>query len=121
MKKKDFTAVYSQIEEATQEIESTASAQDVQETQKTRKPRKTYTEQEAQELLEAQQTSGRKGLSQPRINLAFSPQNFLYVKTMARVSGLNVTQFINNVIAQHMDAHTDIYQKAQEFRNDLKM
>lgn len=111
MAKKDFTQVYDVIANAT--------AQEEQEVSNERKPRRGYTAQEAQEILSTMQTSGRKGIKLPRINLAFSPENYEYVVTMSRVRGENLTQFINKVIAEHREAHGEIYEKAIEFRNSL--
>ena len=122
MAKKDFTnintnRVYSTIAEAT--AEPAQEAEEVQEEHKTRKERKTYTEQEAAEIIQSMNTSGRKGIKLPRINLAFSPANYEYIETMARVRGQNLTEFINYVIDQHRADHQDTYKKALEFRDSL--
>lgn len=107
--KKDFSQistdrVYNAITEATQE---------------TRKPRKTYTAQEAQEIQETLHTSGRKGVKLSRINMGFTPSNYEYITTMARVSGQNMTEFVNKIIADHRTDHADTYQKALEFKASL--
>lgn len=117
---KDFSkvnteAVYKTIAEATAEPET----QEVQEAQEARKPRRTYSEQEAQEALNSRQTSGKKGVKLPRINLAFTPEVYEYIKTMSRVRGESMTDFINAALQQHKDQHADIYEKAIEFRNSL--
>lgn len=109
MAKKDFsdmqtTSIYGSINEATQG---------------TRKQRKEYTEEEAKEFANNLQTSGRKGVKLPRINLAFAPDVYDYITTMSRVRGENMTQFINHVLKQYMQDHMDIYEKAIEFRNSL--
>lgn len=111
MAKKDFTQVYDVIANAT--------AENAQEIAKERKPRKEYNAQEAAEIAESMLTSGRKGVKLPRINMAFSPSNYDYVVTMSRVRGENLTQFLNKVIAEHREAHEEIYQKAIEFKNSL--
>lgn len=115
--KKDFSQVntnpvYSAIAEAT-------AAPETQETPKKRKTRKTYTEQEKHEFMQSMNTSGRKGVKLPRINLAFAPDLYEYAQTMSRVSGLNLTQFVNEALRQHMEEHKDTYKKAIEFRNSL--
>ena len=109
--KKDFSqistdAVYSSIQSATAEHGK-------------RKPRKEYTEQEAQEIAETMRTSGRKGVKLPRINTAFQPSNYEYVQTMARVSGITLTEFINKAIKEHREAHADLYEQAIAFRDAL--
>lgn len=64
-------------------------------------------------------TAGRKGCRLPRINMAFAPELYDYVKTMSKVSGLTLTEFVNTVIKQYMDTHREQYDKALEFRNNL--
>lgn len=122
MAKKDFSQVntgrvYGAIAEATAEPEQGAAA--AQETAQERKPRRTYTEQEAAEIMQTMQTAGRKGIKLARINLAFRPDVYDYVLTMSRVRGETMTQFIDKVLREHMEQHTDIYNKAIEFRNSL--
>lgn len=106
MAKEDFSQMYDAIADSTAD-------------KKKRGPRRTYTEQEAQEIAETMKTSGRKGVKLPRVNFAFSPSNYEYVCTMSRVSGMNMTEFINAVIKEHKAAHLDTYNKALEFRNSL--
>ncbi len=113
--KKDFTnintdRVYNKIAEATEETE-------MHETQEKQKERKTYSKEEAEEFLQGRKTSGRKGLKLPRINLAFSPEVYEFVKTMSRVTGETMTEYINKVMQQHMEANQDVYKEAIKFRN----
>lgn len=115
--KKDFTKVqtgrvYENIAEAT-----APDAQDAHEKQ--RKPRKTYTQAEQEAMLETGQTSGRKGVHVPRINLGFSAPVYDYVRCMSRVSGLSMTQFVNRCLREHMETHKDLYRQALKFRNSL--
>lgn len=129
MSGKDFSKaattgrIYSAIQEATaepaQEINKAQEAQEAQEKPAGRKPRRTYSEQEAAEIMQSLKTSGRKGLALPRINLAFAPDIYDFVKTMSRVRGETMTEFINFVLRQYMDDHGDIYERAIEFRNSL--
>lgn len=113
---KDFTGVntgrvYDTIKEAT--------AQGAQEGDTIHKNRRTYSKEEAAALMEEMKTAGRKGLGLPRVNLAFNPSNYDYIKTMSRVQGLNLTQFVNLVIRQHMEEHGEIYRQAKAFRDAL--
>lgn len=108
MAKKDFTEVntgrvYSAIEEAT----------------KPQKGRRSYSAEEKLEALETMQTSGKKGVRLPRINVAFSLSNFEYVHTMARVRGESLTKFINHLIEEHRKQNADVYEKAIEFRKQM--
>lgn len=106
MAKKDFSQVDNVIAAVTAE-------------QGARKPRKEYTEQEAREIAQTLHTTGKKGVKLPRINVAFTPDNYDYIVCMSRVRGENLTQFINKIIAEHMEQHSEIYQKAIEFKNSL--
>lgn len=122
MAKKDFSTintgrVYEAIADAT--AEPVQEVQEKQETKKKYKPRKTYTEQEAQEFISELKTTGRKGLKLKRINMAFSDEVYNYIQTMARVSGITLTDFVNLAMKQHKEEHKDLYEKAVEFRNSL--
>lgn len=115
-KKQDFSKIntgdiYSKtIAEATQEAPAVQDA---------RKERKTYSAQEAAEFLQDMKTTGRKGVKLPRINLAFSPDVYDYVKTMSKAAGMTYTEFINKILQDHKAAHADTYQQAIEFRKSI--
>lgn len=123
MTRKDFTQastkrVYDAITEATQETPETPEAPEAQEEPKPKrkyKDRKEYTPEEAAAFLDSFQSAGRKGLKLPRINLAFEPANYQYVKTMSRVRGESITTFINWLIKTHMDQNKDLYTEARQF------
>lgn len=83
------------------------------------KDRKTYTPEEAAEAMATGKTAGKKGLKMPRINLAFTPDNYEYIQTMARVRGENLTEFVNHIIKESMQNNADLYAKAQEFKQNL--
>ena len=83
------------------------------------KPRKTYTEEEAAEALEALHTSGLKGVKLPRINLAFTPANYEFVKIMAQVRGQTLTEFVNDMLQQARENNADLYKQAIKFRESL--
>lgn len=51
-----------------------------------------------------------------RINVAFSPDNHDYIKTMAFIRGQTMTGFINELIRQHRDANKDLYEKAKALK-----
>ena len=115
MAKKNFDSmsaepVYSTINEATAEARETVPV---------RKERRTYSEQEAYELMKEMKTSGRKGVKMPRINIAFQPDVYQYVTVMSRVRGDNLTEFVNLALRQHMEDHSELYNRAMEFRREL--
>lgn len=83
------------------------------------KKRRVYSEQEAAAILESGKTSGHKGIKLPRINLAFTPDNYEYIAIMSRVRGETLTDFVNAVLRKHREEHGDVYERAIEFRNSL--
>ena len=97
---------------------ATAAAQPEQ-VQKAEGSRKTYTEEERQAFMASLRTGGRKGCRLPRINMAFTPELYDYIRTMSKVSGLTLTVFLNTILKQYMDEHREQYDKALEFRNSL--
>ena len=116
MAKKDFTQVntnpvYNAIAEAT------ADPDERQQDAPARKERRTYSPEEAAEIMQTLNTAGRKGLKLPRINMAFTPDLHEYITTMSRARGETLTEFVNKIVREHMDAHKDLYEKAIEFRN----
>lgn len=123
-KKKDFSTVktdrmYNTIAEATAEPQEEQEAQEVQEAPKTRKNRRTYTKAEAQEFLDDLRTAGRKGVRLPRINMAFSPECYDYIRTVSKVRGETMTEFLNFLVKKSLEENRDIYDKAIEFRNSI--
>ena len=113
---KDFSNVN------TENIYSSTIAEATQEkpaAQKKQKEHKTYDAQEAAEFMQDLKTAGRKGVKLPRVNLAFAPEVYDYVKTMSKISGLTYTEFINRILRDHMAAHEDTYKKAVEIRDSI--
>lgn len=124
MPKKDFTQastkrVYDAITEATQEAPETPEVQEEPKPKKRYKDRKEYTEEDAAAFLDSFQSAGRKGLKLPRINLAFTPENYEYIRTMARVRGESYTTFVNWLIKTHKDENLNMYEKAHEFIDNM--
>ena len=113
MAKKDFSNI------GAGNIYADVIAEATQEPQEKRKARKTYDAQETQELLNSLQTTGRKGVKLPRINLAMTPACYDYVRTMAKISGMTYAQFIDKIIAEHMEKHGEAYAQAVKIRESL--
>ena len=88
-------------------------------TEKNAGTRKTYTEEEKLAFLAKMKTAGRKGCKLPRINMAFSPDLYDYIRTMSKVSGISLTDFVNRVLRQYMSEHREQYDRAVEFRDSL--
>lgn len=125
---KDFTGVntdrvYSTIQAATSdtlpELPEQITEEEARALLPKRKERKTYTEEESAELMRKFKTSGHKGVKLPRINVAFSPDVYQFVTTMAQVRGETMTAFIDHILRKAMVDNAEIYAKAIEFRNSL--
>lgn len=106
--KKDFSGmntgrVYGAIEQATSE----------------RGQQGTASPQEAAERAANLKTQGRKGCKATRINMAFTPENHEFIKTMARISGQTMTEFANLVIERYRTEHPDLYEKAKAIIDNL--
>ncbi len=108
MAKKDFTNintenVYSALGTATSKRGQQATA----------------SSSEVKERADTLRTQGRKGCKAVRINMAFTPDNHDYIKTMARISGHTMTEFVNIVIERYRTEHPELWEKALEIKNSL--
>ena len=75
--------------------------------------------QEAAERASSLKTQGRKGCKATRINMAFTPENHQFIKTMARISGQTMTEFTNLVIERYRTEHPEIYEQAKDIIDNL--
>lgn len=114
MTKKDFSSI------KTGRIYDTLEAATADPDKQERKERRTYTEEEAAAAMLEMRTAGRKGVKLPRVNMAFAPDVYTYIKTMAKVRGETLTEFVNVVMRKSMNDNQEIYQKAIEFKNSFK-
>lgn len=110
---------------ATKKVDFTQNANKVQTTiaeatgKEQVKERKTYSPEEAAQFLAELKTAGRKGVKLPRINMAFAPDLYDYVRTMSKVTGQTLTEFVNLIVRQYMLEHSDLYEQAKAFRDSL--
>lgn len=74
---------------------------------------------ETPETPEAQATQRKPREKLPRINMAFSPDNYDFIQTMARVRGETLTAFVNDIMDKAREENADLYRKALLFRNTL--
>lgn len=65
-------------------------------------------------------TQGRAGVKATRINMAFTPENHDYIKTMATATGKSMTEFTNYICDIFRKENQDIYLQAKEFLNKLQ-
>lgn len=90
------------------------------EAQKKRKDRKSYNKQEAQEILNSGRNArGLGGVKMPRINMAFSPQNYDFIKVLSRVRGQSGTDFVNHLVDMYREQNKEQYEQAKAFLNSL--
>lgn len=59
--------------------------------------------QEVQEVHEVSsaampRTQGKKGRKLPRINMAFTPENYEFLRMYPRMNGLTMTEYVNSLI-----------------------
>ena len=64
-------------------------------------------------------TPGRRGENQQRINMAFSPENLDYMRTMAGLKGISVTRFVNDLIAQDREKNSAAYGEAKRLSGQI--
>ncbi|MDX8420544.1 hypothetical protein MOZ60_10655 [Stecheria sp. CLA-KB-P133] len=105
--------VYNTLDEAT-------AAPDGSQDAATRKERRTYTEDEADMLKKLNLTSGRKGVHLQRINMAFLPENYEYIKVMAKGTGRSMTQVVNDIIAANIGRNKELYSQIQKEQRSMK-
>lgn len=111
--------VYAAMEEATAEPAAEPATSTPEAPHRTNKDRKTYTEEEARAAMMQFRTIGRKGVKLPRINLAFAPDVYEYIRTMSQVRGESMTEFVDHILRQSMEENAAIYAKALEFKKSL--
>ena len=70
--------------------------------------------EEAAARAEQGKTQGRKGCMAARINLAFTPANYEFVKIMASMTGKTMTEFVNLALETYRKDHSEIYERARE-------
>lgn len=121
-KKKDFNTenigrVYNTIADATAEEPAAikAPAKEMPRRNRNTPP----TADDIQEAREQGKTQGRKGCKAIRINMAFTPEVYDYIKIMSRVRGETITDFTNHVFSLFMQEHADSYEQAKDFIKSL--
>lgn len=77
------------------------------------------TPEEAQARASNLKTQGRKGCKAVRINMAFTPENHDFIKVMARLKGVTMTEFANYAITQYREEHNELYEQAKAFIEQL--
>lgn len=73
----------------------------------------TASPQEAKARASKLKTQGRKGCKAVRINMAFTPENYDYIRVMARLTGNTMTGFANLAIERYREQNQELYEQAQ--------
>jgi ribosomal protein L20 len=79
-------------------------------------------EPSAQEVYKAQEelrTQGRRGVKAQRINMAFTPSNLDYMRVMAGLKGISMTQLVNDIIAREREQNKEAYETAKRLSESL--
>ncbi len=80
----------------------------------------TASQEEQAERAAQLRTQGRKGCKATRINMAFTPENYEFIRIMSRIHGMNLTQFANLVVERYRKEHPDAYEKAKAIIDSIK-
>lgn len=75
--------------------------------------------QPAQDEYDARNTQGKAGMKAERINMAFSPANYEFMRVMAGIHKMTLTKYINHLIEEERKRSADLYQKAKDLMNNL--
>lgn len=75
--------------------------------------------EEQERRLKYMKTQGKKGCHAMRMNMAFQPDNYQYIKVMSRITGMTHTQYVNYVLEQYRLQNGEVYDKAKEIINML--
>ncbi|MFR1625216.1 MAG: hypothetical protein ACLSU1_10545 [[Eubacterium] siraeum] len=75
--------------------------------------------QDVLDAQEAQSTQGKKGAKMPRINMAFTPSNLDFIRTMAAIRGQSMTQYVNDLIERER-LNSNIYEAAKKLMNSAE-
>ncbi len=74
---------------------------------------KTPGDEEREQRMEDMETRGVKGCKLPRINTAFSSSNYDFIKTMSRINGVPMTQYVNQIIEEYRKDNGEYYEAAK--------
>lgn len=60
-------------------------------------------------------TQGRTGCKTDRINLAFTVENYKFIKRFSRCKGLNMTDFVNFIIEDYRTRNQKDFEEIEKF------
>lgn len=104
---------------ALESIEHSRIYEDLSKAQKPKGKQAPASPAEMEERKAALKTQGKKGCKAVRINMAFTPDNHDFIKTMSKLTGQNMTEFTNFVIERYRTEHPELYTEAVKLRDKL--
>ena len=69
--------------------------------------------------MDKMKTAGRKGLKLQRLNIAFAPEKYEYLRLMSAMTGMSYSEFINEVLETHKRQHEATYIEALQLKNKI--
>lgn len=73
----------------------------------------------AQKALADLKTQGQKGAKLDRINMAFTADNMDYIRTMSKLKGQTMTQFVNILVAEEREKNGAAFDAAKAILESL--
>lgn len=64
-------------------------------------------------------TQSGRAAKQQRINMAFTPENLDYMRTIAGLKGISITRFVNDLIAKDREKNSTAYSAARNLSEQL--
>ena len=77
------------------------------------------TEAEKEKRAKTMRTQGRKGCKIQRVNMAFSADNYDFLRTVSKLKGDSITNFVNFIVDKYREEHSDIYEQAKKLIEGL--
>ena len=65
-------------------------------------------------------TQGRRGMKADRINMAYSEENFDYIRVMAGIRGETMTQIVNDCLDADRERIGKVYRMAKELAKEIE-
>ncbi len=75
--------------------------------------------QPALDVYDARNTQGKAGLKAERINMAFSPANYEFIKVMSSFETMSLTKYVNHLVEEERKRSADKYQKIKDLKESL--
>ena len=115
-KKKDFSSIGT--ERAAQVIQSPEVSGQIANSTTEKRKQTTATPEEIERRKAEGRTQGRKGAKADRLNMTFTPDNYEFIKVMARGTGRTMTGFVNYAIEKYRSSHQEDYEAYKAFFED---